>query len=245
MTTAAVMIHGELQRADNPVLFLDGPGSITIGLAEAVPEGSVVGIDLSLIAIEQAQSVAKSKGLNNVEFKTGNSLSLPFPDAHFDVAYCNQLLMHVDDPVDALAEMKRVVKPGGVVATRESLANIWHPSNPTLENGTYWLHRAIQNPNAKGRSGLYLHIYAQQVGFALADIRFSASAQVFMSPDEKSQVVGAMKTFFAEKSLLRQKAHDAGMTNSDLEQVLSALEEWECTPDAFQDWVSQEMICRV
>jgi len=48
-------------------------------------------------------------------------MSLPFDDGTFDVAHAHQVLQHLSDPVGALAEMRRVTRPGGIVAVRDAV----------------------------------------------------------------------------------------------------------------------------
>lgn len=96
-----------------------GPGSITVGLAELVAPGEVIGIDASADLIASAQDNAASAGLSNATFQTGDVYSLPFADDSFDAVWAHALLEHLHDPVAALAEMRRVLKPGGLIGVRE------------------------------------------------------------------------------------------------------------------------------
>src|SRR5262249_44921155 len=95
-----------------------GPGSITVGLAEAVAPGRVVGVDREPKALAVARAQAAGRGVTNVRFEEGDVHALPFADATFDAAFAHALLEHVRDPAAALAELYRVVKPGGVVGVR-------------------------------------------------------------------------------------------------------------------------------
>jgi SAM-dependent methyltransferase len=96
-----------------------GPGSITVGLATAVAPGEVVGVDLAPSVLDQARQRAAAAGLRNVRFQSASVLQLPFEDQSFDVAFAHTLLEHVGDPAAAVAELCRVVRPGGLVAVRD------------------------------------------------------------------------------------------------------------------------------
>ena len=96
-----------------------GPGSITVGLATAVAPGEVVGVDLAPSVLDQARQRAAAAGLRNVRFQSASVLQLPFEDHSFDIAFAHTLLEHVGDPPAALAELCRVVRPGGLVAVRD------------------------------------------------------------------------------------------------------------------------------
>jgi SAM-dependent methyltransferase len=95
-----------------------GPGSITVGLAEAVAPGLVVGVDLQAAQIEQARALAAERGVNNLRFEVADIFRLPFADASFDVVFANAVLLHLHDPLAALREMRRVLRPSGVVGVR-------------------------------------------------------------------------------------------------------------------------------
>lgn len=93
-----------------------GPGTITLGLAEAVSPGHVVGVDLEESQIDLARNLAVERGLKNVEFKVGSVYELPFLEHSFDVVFAHALFEHLGDPLAALVEIRRVLKPGGVAA---------------------------------------------------------------------------------------------------------------------------------
>jgi 4-oxalocrotonate tautomerase family enzyme len=124
-----------------------GPGSVTVGLAEVVAPGEVVGIDLAPRQIERAREVAAQRGRANVRFEVGTVYDLPFRDASFDAAYAQTLLMHLREPVAALREIRRVLRPGGVLGLCDDDhgACLWEPSTPGIQRlYALWL-RAIQH----------------------------------------------------------------------------------------------------
>lgn len=72
----------------------------------------VTGLDPSAESVEAARAHAAQEGLD-IEYTVGAGEQLPFPDESFDIAYCCDVLEHVDDLGRVLAETSRVLKPGG------------------------------------------------------------------------------------------------------------------------------------
>jgi len=95
-----------------------GPGSITAGIAAAVAPGEVVGIDREPSQLELARSTARDHRLDNVTFEQASVYELPFPDDSFDLAFAHALFEHIRAPEEALVEIRRVLRPGSLVALR-------------------------------------------------------------------------------------------------------------------------------
>jgi ubiquinone/menaquinone biosynthesis C-methylase UbiE len=95
-----------------------GPGSITCDLARIVAPGEVVGIDNAPEQVEGAVAYAAQQGVSNVRYQTASVYELPFPDASFDAVFAHTLFDHLAEPLKALREMRRVLRPGGVIGVR-------------------------------------------------------------------------------------------------------------------------------
>ncbi len=96
-----------------------GPGTLSVGLARLVEPGELHGVDIEDSQIAIAQSAARSGGHGNAAFQVADAADLPFEDDSFDVAHCHTVLTHVPDTQAALSEIRRVLKPGGIIASRE------------------------------------------------------------------------------------------------------------------------------
>jgi SAM-dependent methyltransferase len=92
-----------------------GPGSITLGIAARIGDGSVVGVDVDESQVRLAMADAAARAAANVSFRTGSAYALPFADASFDAVFCHALLEHLSHPVKVLGEFLRVLRPGGVM----------------------------------------------------------------------------------------------------------------------------------
>ncbi|KAK3816507.1 MAG: S-adenosyl-L-methionine-dependent methyltransferase [Benniella sp.] len=95
--------------------------------------GRVVGVDYTPEPLNDARAFAIQQGVTNIEFQVGDIHALNFPDNTFDIVHVHQGLQHVADPVQALREMGRVAKPGGIVAARETAIGSMYPELPSLE----------------------------------------------------------------------------------------------------------------
>ena len=98
-----------------------GTGLVTFAAAAAVgPRGTVVGVDLSDGMVERCRARARERGLGHVRVERMEAEVLALPDASFDAALCALGLMYVPDARKALAEMRRVLAPGG-----RAVAAVW------------------------------------------------------------------------------------------------------------------------
>jgi SAM-dependent methyltransferase len=90
-----------------------GAGTITVGLAKLA--GSVLGVDLDEAEFADARSYARQHGMSNLEFRAGSVYALHVPADMYDACLCHSMLEAIDRPLDALQEIRRTLKPGGVL----------------------------------------------------------------------------------------------------------------------------------
>ncbi len=96
-----------------------GTAGVAIQLASRAP-ARVVGVDLTEQMLRRGKHNVVTAGLaERIALTCGRAEQLPFPDASFDALTFTYLLRYVDDPQATLAELARVVKPGGLVASLE------------------------------------------------------------------------------------------------------------------------------
>lgn len=113
-----------------------GMGTQAVMLANAVgPQGHVTGMDIKSEFLDYARGVTAKKGMSNrISFKEGNFTSLPFDDNAFDWAWSSDGAAYAPtDPVTALKEMARAVKPGGSVIVLFWSSEQLLPGYPLLE----------------------------------------------------------------------------------------------------------------
>jgi ubiquinone/menaquinone biosynthesis C-methylase UbiE len=111
-----------------------GPGVVTAALAPDA--ASIVAFDATEEMLEKAKARCAKFGQHNVEFKIGDAESLPFADAEFDGAVTRAAVHHFANPQRAIAEMFRVLRPGGVAVFADVISS--------EDAGESQLHNAIE-----------------------------------------------------------------------------------------------------
>ncbi|HTM04546.1 MAG TPA: methyltransferase domain-containing protein [Vicinamibacterales bacterium] len=205
-----------------------GPGTITADFARRVGSGNVLGIDVS------ADVIAKARlDYSDVWFAIGDVYRIDEPDASYDIVHAHQVLQHLADPVAAFKEMRRVVRPGGLVAVRESDYGsfTWHPADDRLVR---WLdlYRAIARSNrGEPDAGRHLLSWAQQAGFSR--ITSSASAWCFATPEERAWWGGLWADRMTQSAISRQAVRDGRATAEELAGLADAWREWATREDGW------------
>lgn len=135
-------------RAGETVLELGpGPGAFTVDAAQRVgSEGRLIAVDIQPGMIAQVNARVKAAGVTNVETHVASAFELPLPDASVDRAYLITVLPEIPDPVRALREVHRVLKPGGVVSMTEEFLD---PDYPRRATTGAWAAAAGFEPDAR------------------------------------------------------------------------------------------------
>lgn len=94
-----------------------GPGLLACAFAKMAKHAT--GIDMTPAMLEQARKTQQEQGLNNVSWQPGDVYSLPFPDAQFSIVSSRFVFHHLQEPLAALREMKRVCKSGGKIVVAD------------------------------------------------------------------------------------------------------------------------------
>jgi ubiquinone/menaquinone biosynthesis C-methylase UbiE len=171
--------HGEfikpyLQKGSKVLDCGCGPGSITLGIAKLIAPGQVIGIDISDEQIKLAQHNAKKQNIGNAIFQQPNVFELPFADNTFDLVFEHAMLNHLANPLDAIKEQIRVVKPGGFIAAKDGLATIIYPQSELLKEADKLYHQPIKESGGDSYLGLKLKELFHQAG--LQNIQYNIQA---------------------------------------------------------------------
>ena len=143
-----------------------GPGSITRELAALVPGATVVGID------SDAERLAVAREHCGAEFVLGSVYQLPFATGSFDAILAHALFQHLAEPERGLAELHRVVAPGGVVGVRSPdwSGLLLHPDSPPVRDALAKFlatHYRVGNPfGGRALVGQFRRVGFEEVQFA-------------------------------------------------------------------------------
>jgi SAM-dependent methyltransferase len=133
-----------------------GPGVVSRAMASRV--GSVKGVDLTPAMIAEAERRANEEGIESVGFALGDATSLDLDDDSFDGAITRLSLHHIPAPGRVVAEMARLVRPGGwvlasdIVADRDRDANAWREEIERLRDPSHWACHTPESLRAMGEA---------------------------------------------------------------------------------------------
>ena len=210
-----------------------GPGTISVGLAKAVEPGELHGIEMEASQIEMARAAASAGGHDNAVFQTGDVTDLPYEDGSFDVAHCHALLMHVPDTQAALAEVKRVLKPGGILSSREliSASSFFEPELDDLRGAWTTFSNLLEANGGHPQMGKELKRTFLEAGFS--DIHASTSFESYSTAGDIDFLHGfAISWFFSPDTVEAATKHGLA-SQEQFDDWRRMLDQWKDTPGAF------------
>jgi ubiquinone/menaquinone biosynthesis C-methylase UbiE len=221
-----------------------GPGNITADLARRVFPGSVTGIDVAEDVVVAAARDFPPADDARVEFAVGDVYSLDHDDASFDVVYAHQVLQHLSEPVTALREIRRVLRPGGLVAVRDGDygAFRWTPDDPRLERWMAIYHELTRRNAAEADAGRYLHQWVRAAGFT--DLVVSSSNWTFQAPEDRAWWGGLWADRVRDSEYARQSLEYGLTTRAELDDIADAFRSWAADDDALFIVVHGEVLAR-
>jgi SAM-dependent methyltransferase len=219
-----------------------GPGTITADLAGRVDPGTVVGVDRSREVLDEARRAAGPA--TNLRFEAGDVYDLGYPDDSFDVVHAHQLLQHLSDPVAALREMRRVCRPGGVVAARDAdyASFAWAPADARLDE---WLalYRSVARANG-GDPDAGRHLLGWAHASGCEHVEASASVWCFATPEDRAWWADSLADRMRHSSVADQALALGLATRDDLDAMGDAFHAWRSHPDAWFAVLHGEILAR-
>lgn len=224
-----------------------GPGTISADLAGLVPQGKVTCLEISETALDAARGTMRTRGVENVDYASGDVTGhLPFADDTFDVVHSHQVLIHIPDAAVAMKEMRRVLKPGGVMAARDMIVSTctWYPAQPALRGWETAIVGTIGATGADPDMGARLRATALRAGFVDERIVSTASCWTFATPEEVQFWGGSTADRMGPESELTKKVVEGSfMTKDEVGDYVTAAREWMTVEGAWFGAMNGEILC--
>ena len=209
-----------------------GPGLLSSRLAEAVDPGELHGIDIEPSQVEQSRIIAAEHGRDNAHFAVADAADLPFDDASFDVVHLSGLLLFVPDTAQVLSEVKRVLKPGGMIGCRELMieSSFAHPELGVMQRAWEIFADLIEADD--GHSHMARELKQQLLDAGFVDIQLSASLDSYSTPEELDLYYELVKQWFLHGDPGQAAKQYGAATAELLQKVEIALDRWRSHPGA-------------
>jgi SAM-dependent methyltransferase len=155
-----------------------GVGTVSAMFAELVgPKGRVTALDLSTAQLDQARVRAAGAGHANIEFLEADATATGIPDESLDFVFCRFLLLHLPKPMAGLAEMKRVLRPGGILFVEDGdLASGYTVPPSAIDRFGELYTRLGVSRGLDYKLGQRLHGLVQDAGFVDLTVRLNQPA---------------------------------------------------------------------
>jgi SAM-dependent methyltransferase len=221
-----------------------GPGTITADLAALVAPGRVTALELTGPALDLARAEVARRGLGTVDFAVGDVQALDLPADAFDVVHAHQVLQHVGDPVAALRELRRVTRPGGLIAVRDSdyAAFAWYPRLPELDQWLTLYGAVARGNGGEPDAGRRLLSWAHAAG--LTDVAATSSTWCFADRADRAWWGGMWADRVLASDLARTALATGAATPATLRRIADAWRAWAEHPDGWLSLLHGELLCR-
>jgi ubiquinone/menaquinone biosynthesis C-methylase UbiE len=166
-----------------------GPGTITRGIAEQIaPGGELIAVDAAEAQLELAAAHCADIPGVELTFKSADAQDLPFDDASFDLVFAHALLEHLPAPEQALREMWRVLRPGGILAVSSPDwgSFLFAPWSTALQDAVDYFCSLQRRNGGDPQIGRRLGTLIAEQGFE--QIRLSTRSENFASPARRRLV---------------------------------------------------------
>ena len=192
-----------------------GVGAQTVTLARRSPGARFTSIDVSADSLAEAKSKTDAAGITNVLFQQADIFALPFASESFDHVFVCFVLEHLSRPVEALAILKGLLRPGGTMTVIEGDhgSTYFHPESSAAQKAINCL---VELQRLAGGNALIgRQLFPLMVDAGLEAVRVSPR-MVYVDSSRPRLVDGfTRKTFTAMIAGVRKSAIEAGLTDPE------------------------------
>jgi len=188
-----------------------GVGAQTATLARNSPGARIVSVDIAEDSLAAARAKVEAAGLANVRFQQADVFALPFAPASFDHVFVCFLLEHLSRPLEALAKLKELLKPGGTITVIEGDhgSAYFHPDSEAAHAAIRCQVELQRAAGGNANIGRELYPLVRQAGFHAVRV---SPRMVYVDSSRPALVDGfTRKTFTAMIEGVREPAIKAGM----------------------------------
>ena len=221
-----------------------GPGTITADLAELVAPAKVTALELTDEALKGAREEAGRRRQDGIVFRLGDVQDLDMPDDEFDIVHAHQVLQHVGDPVQALRGMRRVCRPGGLVAVRDGdyAGFTWWPMVPELDEWLALYRSAARANGGEPDAGRRLLSWARAAGFT--NIIATSSTWCYATQEQRVWWGGMWADRITSSALAQQLLTSGAASEDDLTRLAGGWRRWAEADDGWLSVLHGELLCR-
>jgi predicted O-methyltransferase YrrM len=201
-----------------------GVGAQTITLARRSPDAAITSVDVSEVSLAQCRDAVEAAGIANVALRQADIFDLPFPPGSFDHVFVCFVLEHLARPVEALAALSRVLKPGGTITAIEGDhgSTYFHPDSAAAHRAIDCLVQLQARAGGNANIGRMLYPLLRQAGLGAVQV---SPRMVYVDASRPQLVDGfTRRTFTAMIEGIREPALAAGlMSGRDFDQGIADL----------------------
>jgi len=224
-------------RLAGPLRILDlgcGTGEITRRLARRYPDAKVIGVDILDHTVDLARRVSADLG-DRVHFEQGDAFALSFDDDAFDLVVCRHMSQAVPDFPHVLAEITRVLRPGGWLhLLSEDYGMLHFPASAGFDPDTFWNEHAIaflSSIGCDGRVGRHSPALLQAAGYEDIAMDYVIVDTLRVPRDVFAGILGAWRDGYTT-SLAEVTAREQAAVKADFDRMIAAIR----TPPHYAVW---------
>ena len=200
-----------------------GRGDVSFLLAQIVGDaGEVVGVDRDRGAVEAARDDARERDASRVSFVVGD-FSTPPTDRPFDAVVGRRVLMYQRDQVDAVRQVARALRKGGIVVFQEHDSTMVPASAkplPLHEQVERWIWQTVEKEGANIHMGFELASVLEEAGLVVEEVRAEAVIHTARAHAKGHHSIGTIVRFMVPRIVAQGVATEAELDVATLDERL-------------------------